>query len=104
MQRYSLQSDNRETDLSIVNYLYTSQEFAKNDFIGPIGSYNFHFVSGAPPIRNKYITLIIPFDSYTWAFIITSLVGVTVSLLIMDKLQSSWTSQSSNDIVFKCKK
>ena len=103
MQINSFQSNNRETDLTLVKYAYTSRYFLRNDFIGPIGSYNIHFLSGAPPIRNKYITLTRPFDSYTWAFIIASLVAVTVSLLLMDKMQSIWTRKPSNDIAFKCK-
>ena len=100
---YSFQSNNRESDLTLLKIAYASQTFLQNDFIGPIGSYDFQFITGAPRERNEYFTIFIPFDLYTWALIITSLVLVSISLIAIDKLQASWTRQPSNDAVFQSK-
>ena len=100
---HSFQSGNREIDICIVKSTYNWFLYQSNDFIWPIGSYDFHFISGVPPERNEYLTLVLPYDSFTWAFIIASLVGVTITLILIDKLQANWTKQPSNDTVFQCK-
>merc|ERR1711902_250595 len=43
------QSNNRETDISMVRLGYARHRFMHNDFIGPVGSYDLHLISGAPP-------------------------------------------------------
>ena len=87
----------------MVKLSYNWLRYQKNDYIGPVGSYDFHFISGAPAERNKYLALVRPFDLYTWAFIIASVAAVTVSLIVIEKLQAKWTKQPSNDTVFQCK-
>ena len=100
----SFQSSDRKTDISIVKFSYALHRYLQNDYICPIGSYKFHFLSGAPPERNEYLTLVYPFDSYTWALIIASLVGVTVSLILIDNLLVGLTKETSDDNIFRCKK
>ena len=91
---YQFQGINREIDLSIVKVIYSDLTFT-NDFIGPIGSYDWHFVSAAPLERKEYLTLVRPFDSYTWAFIAASLVGVSISLILIDKISAMWSTESA---------
>ena len=102
-KHYSFQSSYRETDLSIAKFGINSQYFQYNDFIGPIGQYDLGFLSPAPPERDEYLTLVTPFDLYSWAFIMASLVGVTVSLILIEKVQAIWTKQPSDDTVYRCK-
>ena len=59
-------------------------------------------MSGAPPERNEYLTLISPFDSYTWVFTLVSLVGVSISLVLIDKLHATWSNESLYDLTFQC--
>ena len=92
------QSNNREVDISIVKFLYHSRHYLRNNFIGPVGSYDIHFRSGAPPERKEHFTLIMPFDSYTWALIVASVVGVSISLILIDKMHMTWFSR---DTIFK---
>ena len=58
--------------------------FLKNDFIGPLGMYEFPLVSGAPKERSNYLSIIKPFDNLVWAWTGASTVGVTIALLIMN--------------------
>ena len=95
------QSNNREVDISIVKFLYHSRHYLRNDFIGPVGSYDIHFRSGAPPERKEHFTLIMPFDSYTWALIVASVVGVSISLILIDKMHMTWSNEPSRDTIFK---
>ena len=63
----------------------------RNDYIGPIGSYDLHFLSKAPSERKEYLTLLWPFDSYTWALLAASVFGVSASLILIDKLHAKWS-------------
>ena len=89
------QSSNREIDISIVKYTYNSLRNLRNDYIGPVGSYDFHFISAAPPERKEYLTLTRPFDSITWALIATSVVGVSITLILIDKVHARWSKENS---------
>ena len=91
---YQFQGINREIDLAIVKVPYYTDTF-RNDFIGPIGSYDFHFVSAAPLERKEYLTLSRPFDSYTWALLAASVVGVSISLILIDKMHASLSTETS---------
>ena len=75
-----------------------------NDFIGPVGSYDLHLISGAPPERSEYLTLTKPFDSFTWVFTLISLVTVSIALICIEKLHATWSKESDDDdTVFHCK-
>ena len=91
---YHFQGVHRVIDLSIVKVNYDPYPF-KNDLIGPIGSYDFYFVSAAPLERNPGFTLARPFDSYTWALIAASVVGVSMSLILIDKMHASLSTETS---------
>ena len=89
------QSSNRDIDISIVKYTYNSLRYLRNDYIGPVGSYDFHFISAAPPERKEYLTLTRPFDSITWALIAMSVVGVSITLILIDKVHARWSKENS---------
>ena len=95
MRDHPFQSSNREIDISIVKLSYHPLRYLRNDFIGPVGTYDIHFLSAAPPERKEYLTLTRPFDSYTWAFIAASLVGVSISLILIDKISAMWSTESA---------
>ena len=98
------QSNNRETDISMVRFVYSWQAYLKNDFIGPIEPFDVHLVSGVPPERNEYLALLRPFDSYTWIFTIVSFMGVCISLIFIEKLQATWSKEYPKDCTFQSKK
>ena len=98
MRYFSFQVSNREIDLSIVKFTYNSHSsrYLKNDFIGPVGAYDFYFASAAPPERKEYLTLARPFDHYTWALIAASVIGVSITLILIDKIHATWSTESSD--------
>ena len=91
---YQLQGINREVDLVLFKVDYNPHS-VRNDLIGPVGSYDWHFVSAAPLERKEYLTLVWPFDSRTWALIVASVVGVSMSLILIDKMQASLSRETS---------
>ena len=92
---YQFQGSNREVDLVMFKFDYHQSNFGYNDFTGPIGSYDFYFVSAAPLERKEYLTLLWPFDSYTWALIAASVMGVSMSLILIDKMHASLSTETS---------
>ena len=93
MRDHPFQSSNREIDISMVKLSYHPLHYLRNDFIGPVGSVDLHFLSAAPPERKEYLTLTRPFDSYTWAFIAASLVAVSISMILIDKICAIWSTE-----------
>ena len=86
-------------DLALIDFFYDSQYNLKNDFVGPTGAYEIHLLSGPPHETPKYHTLISPFDPYVWAFTLTSIGAVTISLIIIDHIQATWSGGSTKDVV-----
>ena len=83
--------------------LYHPNTYRQNDFIGPVGSWDFRFISGAPQKRQAYLTLIKPFDTYIWAFLLASVVAVTITLIIANKMFETWADVSLNETTFQSK-
>ena len=60
-----------------------------------------HFISGAPKERKGYLALIAVFDSLTWAWLLVSLVSVSIALVIINKIHGSWSNISSNETAYQ---
>ena len=82
------QSNARDTDITMVHMLYDSYSYLGSDFIGPVGSYQFHFISGAPNEINTFTTLFRPFDPVVWALILASVVSVSIVLTVINNIYS----------------
>ena len=95
------QSQKRESDISMVTTLYASNTYLGNDFIGPVISYDFHFLSGAPHTRNNFLTIFRPFDPYVWGFLLASIVVVSISLIYINKVYNSLSSESVKETPFQ---
>ena len=92
-----LQSNDRETDMSLCRWNYASAYFIHNDFIGPLNTYDIHFLSAAPQEIRGSLGLIRVFDQSTWVILIISVVVVTIVLVIM----KHWSK--STDTTYQCK-
>ena len=73
----------------------------KNDFIGPIGLFDFIFLTGAPPLAKNYLKLVKPFEPVVWAFVLASLAAVSISLMVINKMHSTWSSESIKESPFQ---
>ena len=72
-----------------------------NDFLGTVGAYNFQFLSARPNHIQNYLMLLWPFDRYIWAFLLASVVAVTITLAIIDTMYANWTNASTRDIIYQ---
>lgn len=53
--------------------------------MGPVGSYDFHVLYGAPNQINDLLKLVKPFNNEIWVFLMVSLVTVCISLILINK-------------------
>ena len=91
----------------MVQIFYHPFAYSGGDFFGPITTHDFHFLSGAPNIRNSYLTLLRPFDLYVWYCFIASVTAMSIALIIINKIHNKIsnqpmkedTLQSRNDMV-----
>ena len=74
-----------------------------NEYLRPVGRTAAPFVSATPEKIQNYLTLINPFDGYIWAFLLASVVTVTITLIIIDTVYASWTNTSKKDIIHQSK-
>ena len=95
------QTNKREVDISLVQYFYDLNSFQKNTFIGPVGKYDFHFISGVPQEVQKWLTVIKPFDMYIWVFLLASWVAVTIALIYINKIYNSMLKGPSKETQYQ---
>ena len=103
LHKYHFQSTNRDSDLTLTRSVYRQGIASYNDYLRPVGAYNFRFLSAIPKRIQNYLTLINPFDGYTWAFLLASVVAVTITLIIIDTMYASLTNTSKKDIIYQSK-
>ena len=83
------QSNNREIDVSLVREFYRPYISAQNDYLGTVGSYDFHTLSTPPEKTLDYATVMRPFDMYIWILMGVSLVIVVVTFIMIETVSSS---------------
>ena len=84
-------------------HLFDTRQYFKNNIIGPVSSQEMYFLTGAPPERQGYLTFIMPFDFYTWALTLASVVGVSIALILNDKIVRTWSQEPSKKSIFMSK-
>ena len=75
--------------------------FFHNDFIQPLGTWDFRVISSAPKPTKNYLTLFNPFDRYIWACLIASVVAVSFALIFIDMVYATWSNVSKRGILIK---
>ena len=83
------QANNREIDVSLNRDLYRPYINAQNDFLGPVGSYDFHTLSTPPEKTLDYATVIRPFDMKIWIAMAVSLVIVMITFIMIETVSST---------------
>ena len=82
---------------------YHPHTYLKNDYIGPVGTYDFHLLSAAPKVRASYDSIVRPFDSWVWAFTWASTLAVTIALIIINRLYEIWYPETPKESVVESK-
>ena len=94
----------RDADISMIKSSYNSMKYRKNDFIGgTVSSYEYHFISGAPPKTKDYLTLIKPFQPHVWGFTLASVVAVFIALIFINKMHAIWSDLPLNESPYESK-
>ena len=73
----------------------------QNEFVGPLDTNDFHIISSAPQEINGYLALVGVFDSFTWVFLLVSALMMSIALIIINKLHSTWSDISTKDTPYK---
>ena len=94
------QSSSRGVELCLHRVPMMSEFFLQNEFIGPVGTYNFHFISGPP--SEKFTNPFTPFDTYLWGFLLASTVSMSAALVSITKIREYVLKKSSNRKTFDC--
>ena len=83
--------------------VYRPSVALRNDYLRPLGTYDFRFISAIPDKIQNYLTLINPFDSYIWTFLLASVVAVSITFSLIDTAHASWSDTSKKDILYRSK-
>ena len=73
------------------------------DYLSHLGSWDIYPVSGTPRETNNFLTLIKPFDKYTWILLAISVVLVALAIIIIDLGHASWKNVTVKDILHQGK-
>ena len=87
----------------MIRGIYRSDVSRLNNYLRYVGSFDFHFLSAPQKEIQNYLTLINPLDGYTWAFLLASVVAVTITLIMIDTNYAHWFETSENDIIHQSK-
>ena len=82
------QANNREIDVSLVREFYRPYINAQNDYLGTVGSYDFHTLSTPPEKALDYTTMVKPFDMRIWIATAVSLVTVMSTFVMIETVSS----------------
>ena len=75
----------------------------QNEFVGPLDTYDFHIISGAPQEINGYLALVVVFDSFSWLLLLVSVLIVSVALITVNKVHSMWSDLSPKETPYQSK-
>ena len=100
---FTFQSTDRNADLVMTRAVYRPIVALRNDYLRPLGTYDFRFVTANPDMIQNYLTLINPFDGYVWAFLLASVVAVSITFTLIDTTYASWSNTSKKDILYQSK-
>ena len=73
----------------------------QNEFVGPLDTHDFHMISSAPQEINGYLALVGVFDSFTWVLLLVSVLMMTIALITVNKLHSTWSDISTKDTPYQ---
>ena len=95
----SFQSRDRDSDLTLTRWNYGWVEFQTSDYIGPLDTYDYHFISAAPSEISGYLALIRVFDPPSWAWTLASVLSVTIALVTINH----WSNMSPKETAYQRK-
>ena len=95
------QSNAREVDLSLTRQFYLPDIYLLNDFID-FGNYNFRIISAIPEKALTYTTMLQPFDTYIWTFIVISVLSVLITMVAIEETWGTWMETTMRASIHQC--
>ena len=71
------------------------------DYLCHLGSWDLYPYSGKLRTIPNYETLIKVYDIYTWIFVTTSAIAVSITIAMIDYSYASWNDQKSENILHR---
>ena len=94
----------RDLDISMAHNSYHATDLnIETDFIGPLKSFSFHFITAAPRKREEYFSMFMCFDQIVWACLLASAVAVSMALIFIDKMYVKWSNQPARKTALQSK-
>ena len=84
----------KQAELGIGQASFTSYRYELVDYLPWMYMYEFHFGSNFPKELTSYLTLIHPFDNYTWFMAIVSSASMCLILIVVQKLWAHSSNES----------
>ena len=75
----------------------------QNEFVGPLDTYDFHIISGAPKEINGYLALVRAFDALSWVLLFVSVLIMSIALITVNKVHSMWSDISPKETPYQSK-
>ena len=84
----------------MAHLFYSPWSYLGSDFIY-VGEMSIYFLSGAPNIQTSYTTLLRPFNSQVWGFLLVSLVSVSITLILINKVHRTLSDDVMGETPFQ---
>ena len=99
----SFQSNNRDTDLTLMREMYLSDIYRLNDYLFHIGCLNFKISTAIPKKMFDYTTILKPYDIYIWISIGISVFAVIFTMVAISHTSRLWIENSAGSSIHHCK-
>ena len=84
----------------MAHLFYSPGSYLGSDYIY-VGQIGIYFLSGAPNIQTSYATLLRPFHPQVWGFLLVSLVSVSITLIIINKVHRTLSDDVMGETPFQ---
>ena len=97
------QSNNRDTDLTLMREGYSTDAYRLNDYLFHIGSNNVKILTDIPEKALDYTTILKPYDIYIWMSIGVSVFAVMFTMVAISQTSSLWIENPARSSIHHCK-
>ena len=95
------QAENRSCELVINRGGYSFFQYRRVDYLSHLGNWGIYPISGRAKKVPNYLTLIKPFDKYTWAWVAAAVTAIAAAFACIDYLYAFWKNLNTRNIFFK---
>ena len=98
------QAWSRNSDMVLSRSSYDYSQLSRVDYLWPLGTHGIYPVTGKRREIKNYLTMIKPFDKYTWGLLAVSVTVVISTFLVVDKFYIMWKNTRSRVMIHQSKR